>query len=158
MMLSRRQRVALLSALTGQGTLSVDEIAQRRGRDVQAVRDDVARLLNAGIVECDGDGIRFDYGGLDFAFSIPADRLFTAIVHKDEGSAYGLSFPDLPGCFAAADSWADVQSAAVEALDLWFEDAEDVEPDSLDATRARPEVQAELAEGARLITVPWHRR
>lgn len=85
-------------------------------------------------------------------------RRYTAMVHQDEGSAFGLTFPDLPGCFAAADGWADVQRAAVEALDLWFEDAEDVEPEALDVIRARPEVQAQIAAGATSVTVPWCRR
>ena len=45
----------------------------------------------------------------------------TAIVHKEGDTAYGLSFPDYPGCFAAADSWDKIPGAATEALDLWFE-------------------------------------
>ena len=28
---------------------------------------------------------------------------YIVIVHKDEHSAYGMSFPDAPGCFSAAD-------------------------------------------------------
>jgi hypothetical protein len=30
-------------------------------------------------------------------------KYFYAVVHKDEGSAFGVHFPDLPGCFSAAD-------------------------------------------------------
>ncbi|MFN3276658.1 MAG: type II toxin-antitoxin system HicB family antitoxin [Paracoccus sp. (in: a-proteobacteria)] len=82
-------------------------------------------------------------------------RLFTAIVHKDDGSAYGLTFPDLPGAHAAADTWDEIPRAAVEALDLWFEDADDLVPSSIDSLRARPDVGAALAEGATLMTVPY---
>lgn len=82
-------------------------------------------------------------------------RVFAAIVHKDEGNAYGLTFPDLPGCFAAADNWAHVQRAAVEALDLWFEGVTPVVPEALDVVRARPDVQAEIAEGARVIGITF---
>ncbi|MEF9602220.1 type II toxin-antitoxin system HicB family antitoxin [Paracoccus sp. PXZ] len=34
--------------------------------------------------------------------------LYSAIVHRDPGSAYGLTFPDLRGCFAASDGWDEV--------------------------------------------------
>jgi predicted RNase H-like HicB family nuclease len=49
-------------------------------------------------------------------------KTFIALVHKDEDSAWGVSFPDLPGCFSAADTLADVLPQAGEALELWFED------------------------------------
>ncbi|TGN35316.1 CopG family transcriptional regulator, partial [Paracoccus liaowanqingii] len=82
-------------------------------------------------------------------------RYFTAIVHQDEGSAYGLTFPDLPGCFAAADDWNGISTAATEALDLWFEDMPDVEPASLDAIRNQPQVIEAMANGAVLMPVPY---
>lgn len=82
-------------------------------------------------------------------------RYYTAIIHKDEGSAYGLTFPDLPGAFAAADDWDNIPAAAAEALDLWFEDMPDVAPASLDEIRQRDDVAAELADGAVLMPVPY---
>lgn len=82
-------------------------------------------------------------------------RYYTALVHQEGDSAYGLTFPDLPGCAAAADSWDAIPAAAAEALDLWFEDMPDVIPAPLDAVRARPEVVAELAAGATLMHVPY---
>lgn len=82
-------------------------------------------------------------------------RYFTAIVHQDGESAFGLTFPDLPGCFAAADDWNAIPTAATEALDLWFEDMPDVEPSTLDAVRQSEEVQQELSEGAILLPVPY---
>ncbi|WP_313352922.1 type II toxin-antitoxin system HicB family antitoxin [Paracoccus sp. (in: a-proteobacteria)] len=82
-------------------------------------------------------------------------RYYTAIVHKDEGSAYGLTFPDLPGAFAAADDWDGIPAAAAEALDLWFEDMPDVVPSTLDAVRKRADVAEELAAGAVLMPVPY---
>jgi len=82
-------------------------------------------------------------------------KYFTALVHKDGDSAFGLTFPDLPGCFAAADDWDGVPGAVQDALDLWFEDRPDVEPSSLDALRASAAVTAALAEGAVLISVPY---
>lgn len=82
-------------------------------------------------------------------------RYFTAIVHKDADSAYGLSFPDLPGAFAAADSWDAIPAAVADALDLWFEDSPDVVPASLDQIRARPEVVEAIDKGGVLMTVPY---
>lgn len=82
-------------------------------------------------------------------------RYYVAIVHKDKDSAFGLTFPDLPGCFAAADSWDAIPAAATEALDLWFEDMPDVTPAPLDAVLARPEVSAQVAAGAVPLPVPY---
>ena len=82
-------------------------------------------------------------------------RYFTAIVHKDDDSAYGLTFPDLPGCFAAADTWDGIPAAAADALDLWFEDMPDVDPSSLDEIRQRKDVAEAVAEGAVLMPVPY---
>lgn len=82
-------------------------------------------------------------------------RYFTAIVHHDEDSAYGLSFPDLPGAFAASDTWDGIPKAATEALDLWFEDQPDVAPSSIDDLRRRPDVAEALAAGAVLMPVPY---
>ncbi len=35
-------------------------------------------------------------------------KYFYALVHKDDDSAFGVTFPDLPGCFSAADRIEDV--------------------------------------------------
>lgn len=79
-------------------------------------------------------------------------KTYLALVHKEEGTAYGLSFPDLPGCFAAADSEGNILRNAVEALELWFEDEAAVTPRGLETTAA--EVADDLAAGAFLIAVP----
>lgn len=80
-------------------------------------------------------------------------RYYHAIVHKDEGSAFGVEFPDLPGCFSAADDAEDVIPNAVEALSLWFEDQDEVEPSPVEKVRA--DAADDLAEGAFLVMVPW---
>ena len=82
-------------------------------------------------------------------------RYYIALVHQDEGSAFGLTFPDLPGAFAAADDWAGIPAAATEALDLWFEDMPDVEPSPLDVIRNRADVNEAIAAGAVLLPVPY---
>lgn len=83
-------------------------------------------------------------------------KQFIALVHKDEDSAYGVSFPDLPGCFSAADDYSDLIKNAAEALALWFEDEAIVEPRGIEAVRA--EVAGELAEGAFLVAAPYVKR
>jgi len=83
-------------------------------------------------------------------------KIYYAIVHKDDDSAFGVSFPDLPGCFSAADSEDDLLPNACEALDLWFEDAPEVEPGSIAAIGAAAE--ADLADGAFLLAVPYIRQ
>ena len=83
-------------------------------------------------------------------------KTYFALIHKDDTSAYGASFPDLPGCFSAADSFAEILSNAAETLDLWFEDADLLEPRSIE--EVRQEVAADLATGAFLVAVPYIRR
>lgn len=80
-------------------------------------------------------------------------RYYHAVVHKDEDSAFGVQFPDLPGCFSAADEIEDVIPNAIEALSLWFEDEDEVDPSPVEAIRLR--VADDLAEGAFLVMVPW---
>lgn len=46
---------------------------------------------------------------------------YPAYIHKDPKSAYGISFPDFPGCFSAADTLADLPKAAQEAVEVHFE-------------------------------------
>ncbi len=79
-------------------------------------------------------------------------KTYLALVHKEPGSAYGVSFPDLPGCFAAADDSGAILRDAVEALELWFEDATPVTPRGAEAIAAA--VADDLAAGAFLIAVP----
>ncbi|MCW2370185.1 type II toxin-antitoxin system HicB family antitoxin [Sphingobium sp. B11D3D] len=80
---------------------------------------------------------------------------YFALVHKGADSAFGVTFPDLPGCFSAADDANDVVPQALDALALWFEDQEVVAPSSLDDIRALH--ADELAKGAYLVWVPYIR-
>lgn len=43
--------------------------------------------------------------------------LYPVYVHKDKDSAFGLTFPDLPCCFVAADEPAGIPRAAQEAVE-----------------------------------------
>jgi predicted RNase H-like HicB family nuclease len=41
---------------------------------------------------------------------------YIALVHKDAGTSYGVSFPDVPGCISAGDTFEQAVSNAAEAL------------------------------------------
>lgn len=43
---------------------------------------------------------------------------YTALLHKDENSSYGVSFPDLPGCFSGGETEEEAMRNAAEALEL----------------------------------------
>lgn len=58
-------------------------------------------------------------------------RYPVAIEAGDEGTAFGVVVPDLPGCFSAGDTLDQAMANAEEAIALWI-DAE------LDAGRAIP--------------------
>ena len=81
-------------------------------------------------------------------------KTFIAVVHSGPASAFGIHFPDLPGCFSAADRFEDIWPNAREALALWFENGENVEPRDLAGVAA--EVADDLAAGAFLIAVTGH--
>ncbi|MEN8820055.1 MAG: type II toxin-antitoxin system HicB family antitoxin [Abyssibacter sp.] len=61
--------------------------------------------------------------------------LYPLYVHQDDGSAYGGSFPDFPGCFTAADDLADLPKAAQEAVEVHFDGEEADIPAPSDVTR-----------------------
>ena len=42
-------------------------------------------------------------------------------IHKDSGSAWGVSFPDFPGCYSAADTLEDLPRMAQEAVEVHFD-------------------------------------
>ena len=73
------------------------------------------------------------------------DRMRTsiALLHKDPGSGFGVSFPDLPGCVTAGRTLEEARRMAVEALALHAEGmAEDGDalpvPSALNAVMNEP--------------------
>ncbi len=79
--------------------------------------------------------------------------VYHAVVHKDEDSAWGVQFPDLPGCFSAADELDDVLANASEAVGLYLEGEKPPKPSSLEAIRLA--AAEDLVEGAFLLAVPF---
>jgi predicted RNase H-like HicB family nuclease len=45
---------------------------------------------------------------------------YIALVHKDRGTSYGVSFPDVPGCIAAGDTFEEAIANAADALAAHF--------------------------------------
>lgn len=46
--------------------------------------------------------------------------LYPVYIHKDAHSSYGMTFPDFPGCFSAADDLTAVPRMAQEAIEVHF--------------------------------------
>jgi predicted transcriptional regulator len=66
-------RMAIVRAMTGQGPLSIREVARRVGRDFKGVHSDVTVLLRNGVLEKMADGqVVFPYAKLHFDFEIGA--------------------------------------------------------------------------------------
>jgi predicted RNase H-like HicB family nuclease len=79
---------------------------------------------------------------------------YIALVHKEKGSSFGVQFPDVPGCFSAADKMDDLVANASEALSLWVEDEAPPRPRSHEQILSDKDIALELKAGAFLIAVP----
>lgn len=47
--------------------------------------------------------------------------IYPVAIHKDNNSDYGVTVPDLPGCFSAGDSPEDALRNVVEAIECHVE-------------------------------------
>jgi len=68
--------------------------------------------------------------------------LYAVYVHPgDETHAHGVTLPDFPGCFSAADRWEDIPAKIQEAVELYFagESLEVPVPTPLDRLRDDPQ-------------------
>jgi predicted transcriptional regulator len=64
------KRWEILQTMTGQGPLSIREVARRVGRDVKAVHGDVHALLSAGVLDREGVKVVFPYDGVHVDFML----------------------------------------------------------------------------------------
>lgn len=46
---------------------------------------------------------------------------YPVVIHKDKGSDYGVTVPDLPGCFSAGETVDEALTNAKEAIELHLE-------------------------------------
>jgi predicted RNase H-like HicB family nuclease len=84
---------------------------------------------------------------------------YIALVHKDDGTSYGISFPDVPGCISAGDTFEQAVGNAAEALAGHFAamkaDGEAIPlPRSFEQLRRDPEFQADSADAIVTIVTP----
>jgi predicted RNase H-like HicB family nuclease len=86
---------------------------------------------------------------------------YIALVHKDEGTSYGVSFPDVPGCISAGDTLEEALANAGEALAghlaMMRDDGDAIPvPRSFEDLRRDPEFLADAADA--IVTVVQDRR
>lgn len=84
---------------------------------------------------------------------------YIALVHKDEGTSYGVSFPDVPGCVSAGDTFEEAVANASEALAGHFAamraDGETVPPPrSFEDLKRDPEFIEESADAIVTMVSP----
>jgi len=66
------KRLAILRVMTGGETVSIREVARRVDRDVKAVHADVRALVDAGLVDDTGNGVRFGHTAVRVEFTLRA--------------------------------------------------------------------------------------
>jgi predicted RNase H-like HicB family nuclease len=81
-------------------------------------------------------------------------KIFYGLVHKENDSAFGITFPDAPGCFSAADEECDLLTNAQEALSLFVEGATVPDTRAIADLLRDKTVAEEIAAGAFLLAVP----
>ncbi|MBN9310310.1 MAG: type II toxin-antitoxin system HicB family antitoxin [Devosia sp.] len=83
---------------------------------------------------------------------------YTALIHKDPDTDFGVSFPDLPGCIAVGETLEKALDSAAEAL-AFHVDGMEQDGDAVPAPRPPDEIMADPAlvedlKGAVLASVP----
>ncbi|MHA6689483.1 type II toxin-antitoxin system HicB family antitoxin [Devosia sp. A449] len=81
---------------------------------------------------------------------------YIALIHKDADSGYGVSFPDVPGVIAVADTLDDAIAEAAAVLAFAFEDwpGERPVPRTLEALRLDSDFQAAVTEAVVAVIRP----
>ena len=85
---------------------------------------------------------------------------YIALIHKDNDSCYGVSFPDVPGVFTAGDTIDEAMQKAAEVLQFAAEDWSDLEGKEFPAARTIDELRGDLdfqeaAADAVIAAVPF---
>lgn len=84
--------------------------------------------------------------GLEFEIEASNIMFYPIVIHKDPNTAYGVTVPDLPGCFSAGDTMEEVIKNAVEAIECHVEgifiDNEDLPiAENIEKHASQPEFQ-----------------
>jgi len=85
-----------------------------------------------------------------------ASKHYIALIHKEEDSGYGVSFPDVPGVTTVGDTMDDALRLASEVLAFAFEDWDGALPRSrsLDDLRRDPAFLEEAADAVVAVIQP----
>lgn len=86
---------------------------------------------------------------------------YAVVLHKDEGSDYGVTVPDVPGCFSAGETIDEALRNVVEALSMQFEGlVEDGEPmpeaHSIEHHRKNPDYADGIWAFVEFDTTPYY--
>ncbi len=66
--------------------------------------------------------------------------LFPVVIHKDKESCYGVTIPDIPGCFTAGDTLEEAVANIQEAVAVHLEGEEHIPaPSPLESHHANPD-------------------
>ena len=81
---------------------------------------------------------------------------YVALIHKDETSGYGVSFPDAPGVIAVAETLDEAISEGAAALQFAFEDWSGPlpVPRTLEALRGDADFQADAVDAIVAVIRP----
>jgi antitoxin HicB len=85
---------------------------------------------------------------------------YIAIIHKDADSCYGVSFPDVPGVFTAADTIDEAIAEAAKVLEFAAEDWSELsgqkfpQPRTIDELRGDPDFRERSADAV-VAAVPF---
>lgn len=82
---------------------------------------------------------------------------YIALIQKGADDTYSIKFPDLPGCYAAADAQANILVSAAAALKLYFGTNElRVFDPTVDVTDFALRFAADIKAGAYLQVIPFN--
>lgn len=80
---------------------------------------------------------------------------YIAVIDQKDDSAFGLWFPDIPGCFSAADAADDITKNALEAISLHLDGGEGPAARHPATVAQDPDVRAAIADGAWLLEIRY---
>jgi predicted RNase H-like HicB family nuclease len=84
---------------------------------------------------------------------------YIALIHKDKDTSYGVSFPDVPGCISAGDTFEDAITNASEApaghFAVMCADGEKIsQPRSIESLRENLEFAEDAADAVIAFVMP----
>lgn len=73
---------------------------------------------------------------------------FPVVLHTDDGVRYGVTVPDLPGCFSSGDTFDDAIASVAEAIDLHLDGLTEAGGDvPVPLAMARHRINPDFADG-----------